>query len=481
VRKHSTLNTKPNVIPKQQRTSRLLAGLRWLWTYIFEGSKRLIRRVRHSKALHKAYLRMQLAPLDTARPIPATHRANFMHLYFDIAWFGVLAGSAQAFAAVYATRQGADAFQLGMLSAGPAIVGILFAIPASHWVERQHANRATVLSAHLNRIGYLLWALLPNLFMPQGQIWALIGLTLLMAFPGTALSVSFNALFADAVPLEWRSYVAGVRNAVFAITYMISSLLCGFLLDTLSFPTGYQVVFALGFLGSLLSTIHLGFVHPTKPKPTPANTMTGGFLTHSARPARVQRRRLHLSTRLQSDVLAGDFAKVLALLFAFHLTQYIAIPIYPLYTVGVLQLTDQELSIGMALFYIAFFIGAIQLDRLTQKSSNCRVTAVGALLMSSYPFLLSMSQGLGLYLVTSTIGGFAWSLAGGALNNYLLEYVPTEKRAAGLAWYNLALNTAILLGSLLGSLSTDIFGLTTALILFAISRFLSAVIILRWG
>ena len=40
--------------------------------------------------------------------LPAEHRANFIHLYLDIAWFGVLSGSSIAFAAIYATRLGAN-------------------------------------------------------------------------------------------------------------------------------------------------------------------------------------------------------------------------------------------------------------------------------------------------------------------------------------------------------------------------------------
>ncbi len=56
------------------------------------------------------------------RPLPTEHRANFIHLYLDIAWFGILNGSAIAFMTIFATRQGADGFQLGLLSAAPAIL-----------------------------------------------------------------------------------------------------------------------------------------------------------------------------------------------------------------------------------------------------------------------------------------------------------------------------------------------------------------------
>ncbi|HNO94884.1 MAG TPA: hypothetical protein PKJ84_11980, partial [Anaerolineales bacterium] len=54
--------------------------------------------------------------------IPEKYRSNFLHLYFDIAWFGVLSGTAVNFLNVYATRLGASASQVGLLTAASAVV-----------------------------------------------------------------------------------------------------------------------------------------------------------------------------------------------------------------------------------------------------------------------------------------------------------------------------------------------------------------------
>ena len=63
-----------------------------------------------------------LPPASTATP---QLRSNTRHLLHDVAWYGVLAASAMAFLSVYATRQGASAFQLALLTAGPAVVNLL--------------------------------------------------------------------------------------------------------------------------------------------------------------------------------------------------------------------------------------------------------------------------------------------------------------------------------------------------------------------
>ena len=65
--------------------------------------------------------------------------------------------------------------------------------------------------------------------------------------------------------------------------------------------------------------------------------------------------------------------------------------------------------------------------------------------------------------------------------NYLLEKIPASDRPAHLAWYSLILNAAVLIGSLAGPALASHIGLSTALILFAVLRLLSGLVILKWG
>ena len=72
-------------------------------------------------------------------------------------------------------------------------------------------------------------------------------------------------------------------------------------------------------------------------------------------------------------------------------------------------------------------------------------------------------------------------MVGGAIGNYILERSPENDRPAYLAWYNLALNAAILLGALLGPLMAERVGLSAALLLAAVARAASALFIWRKG
>lgn len=430
--------------------------------------------------------------LRPARPVPDVYRANFWHLYMDIAWFGVLSASAVSFVAVYATHQGASAYQIGLLSAGPAMVNLLITLPSGRWLEKRPIDAATFWSAALQRGLYLLWVPLPLLLAPPQQVWVLILLTLLMSIPATVLAIAFNALFAEAVPPEWRGYVVGIRNAVLSITYILVSLLCGEILVRVPFPLGYQIVFAIGFVGAAMSTLHLWFVVPRPDGQVRARV--GRSLGDLASPGTMRLvvdglrsaagLRFLLRARgarfLQLEILNGPFGKLLAVLFAFHLAVHLAIPLFPGHWVNGIHLSDREIALGTAVFYVSVFVGSTQLDRLTRRFGNQRVTAIGAMFMSGYPGLLAASHGLGLFLAASAVGGFGWSLLGGALVNYILEKAPEDHRPSYLAWYNLELNAALLLGSLLGPVVAGFTGVPVALAIFACFRFLGAVGILLW-
>ena len=114
------------------------------------------------------------------------------------------------------------------------------------------------------------------------------------------------------------------------------------------------------------------------------------------------------------------------------------------------------------------------------KWNNRQLTGVGAVLLGAYPLLAAFSLNVPMLLATSIVGGLAWSIVGGALANYLLEQTPEIDRPAYLAWYNLALNAAVLIGSLSGSVLAEWVGLVPTLLLAALLRALSGVALWRW-
>lgn len=407
-----------------------------------------------------------LSKLFQQSDIPKQYRSNFINLYFDIAWFGVLSGTIINFLNVYAARLGATGLQIGLLTATSAIINLFLAIPAGRWISKRHTGRAVFWSSVLFRIGYLLFIPLPWFFNEQGQIWALIILSFIMAIPLTPLGVGFNALFAEAVPDRFRARVAGMRNITFAIAYMLSSLVAGYFLENTNFPDGYQIIFAIGTFGAAMSSFHIYHIKPLEDKTPPLPTLQPDS------PPKPE-------SALRLDIWQTPFRNVLFGLLFFHIAQYIASPIYPLYNVNVLHLNDNHLGIGTALYYLSVLMASTQLGRVVQRYGHKRVTGWGAVGVGLYPLTLAFAHNVFHFYLLSFFGGFLFALVNGAYANYMLEHIPADDRPSHLAWYTIILNFAILTSSILGPIIGDAIGLVPALILFGILRFISGFIILR--
>lgn len=213
--------------------------------------------------LSRAKYRKLLAFLFPVQPgVPDNLRSNIRHLIWDIGWWGLLNGSTLSFMTIYAARIGANTNQIGLITAMPAVINLILALPVGSWLNNRPIDKSVFWSGIAQRFFYFLMIFLPWLLSDIFQIWVLILFTMLMSIPGSAIAVGFNALFAAAIPARYRGEVAGRRNAVFAITSIVSTLVCGQILTVLPFPFSYQVVFAIGFVGALMSIVHLKFVHP---------------------------------------------------------------------------------------------------------------------------------------------------------------------------------------------------------------------------
>jgi len=88
---------------------------------------------------------------------------NTRNLYAETTWFGLINGLATTFVSVFALRMGATTAQVGWLAALPALVNILWLIPAARMIERQRRRLPLILwSGLLQRLGYLQRVTTPN-------------------------------------------------------------------------------------------------------------------------------------------------------------------------------------------------------------------------------------------------------------------------------------------------------------------------------
>jgi MFS family permease len=261
----------------------------------------------------------------------------------------------------------------------------------------------------------------------------------------------------------------------FAIAYMLTSLIAGYILKNTEFPGGYQVIFVIGAFGAAMSSYHIYHVKPlldemiappsapipvSEPKPVPPRGMTAA---------------------LRLDVWQSQFKNVLLALFIFHFAHYLSNPLYPIFNVRVLNLNDSHLGNGTALYYLSVLIASTQLGRIVHRFGNKRVTGWGVAGMATYPIMLAFAHNVWQFYVLSFIGGFLFALVNGAYANYMLERIPPDDRPSHLAWYTIMFNFAVLASSLIGPVAADAIGLIPALVAFGVARILAGLFLLKWG
>jgi MFS family permease len=418
--------------------------------------------------------------------------ANFAHLYWDVAWFGVAFGSTLSFLSVFAARLGAAGWQIGLLSAGPALVNVIFTIPVGRWLQSRALGPTVTQVAIWHRLGYLLLIPLPLVMPAALQIWLLLAIILLMAIPGTGLVVGFNALLATTVPPEARGKVVGRRNGLLAGTIMVAFVLSGWILDNTSFELGYIIVFGLGAIGAAMSTYHLYRIQaPETPhfqmRPMKDYAQPGRMLGFSGvMPHRLGiGLRLWLNQRLTTSSMfaqiSGRYWWTMAAYSIFHFTQFLPVALFPLVWVNELKLNDGVIGWINACFYLSMLVCAPLLGRLAQRVGNYWLNVVGAVLLSLYPLLTGLSWDATLLVVAGIVGGATWAILSGALSNRLLELIPDNDRPAHLALYNICLNIAVLSGTMLGPVMGEWLGLRLALIIMFGLRVAAGLALAKWG
>jgi MFS family permease len=403
-----------------------------------------------------------LSRLNTG--VPPDLQRNFFFWYMDIAVWGLYTGSTVVFLSVYATRIGASAAQIGWLSAGPAIVTLLLAIPFGLWGRRIPTRRGVWVAAFLARFSILVYALIPFIHSPSLQITAILVATTLIAVPNIMVNLLFGPLFLSSVPADWRATVVGNRNAILAIITFIVTLLSGQLLSRIIAPLAYQIVFFIGFIGAVLTAYFLSRVQVNFPEQA--------VVSGSPAPK-------NLLPRL--DEAGRRYIGVAGLLFLFNVGGSMFAPLSPVFVINSLHLSDGTIAAASALANMLVFIVSLRLPRSIRRLGNRRSTAAGAALVALQMLILAFTQSSWLYMVSAVVGGVAAGVLGIAQYNYHLENLPLQDRTVWLSWNMLVGNIGALLGSMLGPLLAGWTGIPLAFAILAAFRLGIAAVIWKRG
>jgi predicted MFS family arabinose efflux permease len=184
---------------------------------------------------------------------------------------------------------------------------------------------------------------------------------------------------------------------------------------------------------------------------------------------------------LRLDLLRGPFGSFMLAYLLFYTFQYVTLPLFPLYNVNLLHLTDGDISLGTAFFYIVMTVVSLGLNRVSARRGPRSLLVLGSLLFGAFPLLMYLARDAGLYLAANIAGGGIWAVLNAGLVNRLMERVPENDRPAHMALHNIALNLGILAGSMIGPLFVSQVGLRDVILIGAGLRLVGGLLMVIWG
>ncbi len=194
------------------------------------------------------------APLNRLETLQNLRIANFDGA-FATAFASLVTG---AFIAGYITTLGGNDYWIQLVSAIPALLGLL-QIPGAIWGRRCASYKRFVLP------GGLLWRLIyvPLAFLPflpmsnEAKLVAVVACASLAAASTLVVNPIYNEWLAEMVPVNSRGFFFSRRNAIATAVGASAGLVGALLLDrfrsTGMEKTGFSVVFGLGVTFALIS------------------------------------------------------------------------------------------------------------------------------------------------------------------------------------------------------------------------------------
>jgi hypothetical protein len=402
-----------------------------------------------------------------ARPANTQSR-NVRNVLIDGIGVGLVQGVA-TFLSVFLVRLGASSLLVGLLTAMPALTGMLLALPVGRLLERQRNVVPWYSRARVWVLGsYALTGLVPFVFPLEAAPIATIAIWAVATVPQTIVNVAFTIVMGAVAGPDRRFYLMSRRWSLVGLTTAVTVAITGWLLDRIAFPLNYQAVFIGSFAGGLLSFTFSSRI--TIPDNDPAE---------AADTPHTWRERLGESVAALRENAA--YSRFLLSQFVFRCGLAMAIPLFPLYWVRDLGASDAWIgvinTVNSGVLLVAYFLWST----VSRRRGNRLVLLACSFGLVLYPLLTGLTRStlpLPLYAGLAGIFGAGIDLV---LFDILLLTCPKRHTASYVALYQLTTYVATFVAPILGTTIAAGLGLPTGLFTAGGLRLAGAVLFVALG
>jgi len=312
---------------------------------------------------------------------------------------------------------------------------------------------------------YALTGILTLLIAEKYVIIATLAIWAFATVPQTALAVAFSVVMNAVAGPEGRYALLSRRWAIFGLTGVIGTFIVTRLINLISFPLNYAIMFLVLSLGGFLSYYFSNQIHIPDQTPPP--------LIHSRSPREELRNYLSL---LRANPAFVSFASKR---FVYFSALVISLPIMPLYLVRDIHATDAQIGTVNMAMTLVMLVGYYLWPRVSRKRGARFVLLATTLGMALYPALSATTRRVDLIILYAGIAGVFQGGLDLVFFDELMKTVPAEYSATFVSLAQSMQYVSMIFAPLLGTWVANYIGLGGALWLSAGLRLLGFLLFLR--
>ena len=376
---------------------------------------------------------------------------NFRNVQIDSVGVG-LANAAAPFLPVFLTRLGASSFEVGLLTAMPALTGLLLAIPIGQFLQNQRKIVPWFSVARLGVVAaYAATGLLAFLMRDRPLVLGILAIWALATIPQTMLSISFSVVMNAVAGPNHRFDLMTRRWSLMGFTTAITVFMIGQILDRLNFPINYQIVFISMSVGGLISFYYSSRIH------------LDDIQTH--REGKRLGFKAQFKEYMQLVSKEQPFQAFVIKRFVFLTGQAMLIPILPLYLVRVVEASDSWIAaISMSQTAIVI-IGYLIWVRSSRRNGTRPILIWNTLGSALFPVAVALTRDVTLITVLAGVNGIFQAGLNLVFFDELMKTVPAEYSSTFVALAQGLQFFSSVLSPLVATAIGDAFGFWVALVI----------------
>jgi MFS family permease len=402
-----------------------------------------------------------LAQVTRTRPDATLEERNYRNLLLNGAWFGPIDGGIYTYLPVFLARLGATPSIVGLVTSGPALIGILTYIPGGAYAERKtDMVKLVVWAAFIVRCSAPIIALLPFFLGPAYLPLAAVVIWSLMAIPNAVHIPAWTYVMQQAVPPERRAHLNGTRWALFSLVSAICIAIFGRFLDRTPFPAGYQIVFMISFGAAIMN---LYYFNKLRVPPFRADR------AQSTRSGLGQRVAIFFRPLTESPAFVRYNLATLPWRLAYNLP----IALFSIYWVDNLQVSNTWIGLRGTVGYAALVVGYRMWGQVANRIGHRSVLLICGAVAALYPALTALAPSAPWLLPAAALWGLSIAGSDIGLFDMLLNACPDGRQPSYAATSNMLVSTVTFVAPLIGGVLAQLAGVRPALLVAALLQLLT--------